>query len=665
MARFAGFIFKLITLVLMALWSPLFALAQAPDGDVIINYVEATVLDSGEVRVSAFVSVTNPEGQPYTRLTTAEFSVFENNTPVEKSALNVTLSTAPMTITLLIDTSSSMAQPGPAGVRAIDAVKDAAIAFIDALGEKDQVAIYAYDAQARRQQDFTYDHNLAIDQGIVKLDATEAKASCLYDALLTTLEDALAKPGERIIVVVTGNPNGPVGEPCSSTTSDDVLQAATTVGNSVPIFSVGFGEAVNQEELTGLSQRSGGRSLLASDSTTLANLLTLLLEQLKNRYEISYVTQAPSGPARLTITENSSQGTDRRQVLIPVAIQPTPTPLPQFAIDLSVDQKLDEGKLEVKVNVPAEVSLTKAELFINNKLDQQKIAPPFDRFELNLAQLGSGKHGIRVEATDKNGVTASAEVELTLSLLPTPIPTIPPTPTSPTVAPTPAGSGLSGSIPFISLALILAGLLLLILLVGLIAYVLFVYAKRPAVTPPPVSPPPPPQPVIKTSLAPEPPEVQPPPSLQPLPADPRELVARRAKLVVLDGQQVVEQNVFGLQKLETKIGRNTPQETVNDIPIKDKEVSRAHAKIVYHDRQFFIQDLKSSTGTKVNGMKLTPFQEIALQNGAEVAIGPRVKFKFEFFVPRSINETLDDSFDQGDSRSKDEDDDPNRTLYDF
>jgi hypothetical protein len=141
----------------MALWLPLTAYAQAPDGDVNITHVEATALDTGEVRVSAFVSVTNPEGQPYTRLTADDFSVFENNTPVEKSALNVALSTAPMTITLLIDTSSSMAQPGPDGVRAIDAAKDAAIAFVGALGEKDQVAVYAYDDQARRQQDFTYD----------------------------------------------------------------------------------------------------------------------------------------------------------------------------------------------------------------------------------------------------------------------------------------------------------------------------------------------------------------------------------------------------------------------------------------------------------------------------------------------------------------------------
>jgi hypothetical protein len=224
---------------------------------------------------------------------------------------------------------------------------------------------------------------------------------------------------------------------------------------------------------------------------------------------------------------------------------------------------------------------------------------------------------------------------------------------------------LSENIPFISLALILAGLLLLLLLVGLIAYVLFVYNKRPAATPPPASPPPPPQPAMRTSPSFEPPKVQPSPPPQSLPVDPRELVARRAKLVVLDGQQVVGQNVFGLQKLETKIGRNTPQEPVNDIPIQDKEISRAHAKIIYRDHQFFIQDLKSATGTRVNGLKLAPFQETILQNGAEVMVGPRIKFKFEFFVPRSINETLDDSFDPGDSRSKDDDNDPDRTLYDF
>lgn len=642
--------------------------AQPPVFDLTINYIEATALDNGEVRVSAFVSVLNEDGKPTASLTADDFTVFENNASIETQALTVVPATAPTTVSLLIDTSSSMAQPGPNGVRAIDAAKDAAIAFIEALREDDQVAIYDYNTQAYRQQDFTYDHNLAIDQGLVKLNATEVQTACLYDALLSIVETLQQQQqGQRVVIVLTGNPNGATQGTCSGATVDDVLEAATTIGNSLPIFSVGFGQNLNQEELTRLSQRTGGRSLLAPDSTHLIELLQALSNQLKSQYEISYATQAASGPARVTITENSSRDTDRRPVFIPAAIEPTPTSPPQFSIDLAIDQKLAEGKLEVKVNVPADVILTKTELFINNELDQQKVEPPFDQFDLDMAELGSGQHNIRVEATDKNGITAAAEVELTLSLLPTPTPTVPPTPIPATVSTpvAPADSGLIGPIPLLSFVLIIAGLLLLLALAGLIAYILFFYAKRPAVASPPTPPPLPAKPLLTVVEEPKAPTIEATPRVQPGPTDQRELLVRRAKLVAVAGQQVLAQSVFGLKKLETKIGRNTPKEVVNDVPVQDKEVSRSHAKIIYRDHEFFIQDLNSATGTRVNGTKLNPFKEITLQNGAEIMIGPVVKFRFEFFAPRSINETLDDEAGPEGVWTKDDNEDPDRTLYDI
>ena len=149
----------------------------------------------------------------------------------------------------------------------------------------------------------------------------------------------------------------------------------------------------------------------------------------------------------------------------------------------------------------------------------------------------------------------------------------------------------------------------------------------------------------------------------PTPTDQQELLARRAKLVALAGQQVLSQATYGLQKLETKIGRNTAKEPGNDIPVQDKEVSRSHAKVIYQNHQFFIQDLNSSTGTRVNGTKLTPFKETALENGAEIMIGPKVTFRFEFFVPRSILETLDEYANPDDLLTKDDGEDADRTLY--
>jgi pSer/pThr/pTyr-binding forkhead associated (FHA) protein len=124
----------------------------------------------------------------------------------------------------------------------------------------------------------------------------------------------------------------------------------------------------------------------------------------------------------------------------------------------------------------------------------------------------------------------------------------------------------------------------------------------------------------------------------------------------------LSQTNFNLTKSEIKIGRNN-KDIVNDIPVEDREVSRSHAKIVYRNQQYFIQDLGSSTGTAVNGVKLKAFQETAIQNGAEIAVGPRVKFKFiSMRLPFDPGVTLDDS---SQDEIRPEDDDPHRTLFDY
>lgn len=47
-------------------------------------------------------------------------------------------------------------------------------------------------------------------------------------------------------------------------------------------------------------------------------------------------------------------------------------------------------------------------------------------------------------------------------------------------------------------------------------------------------------------------------------------------------------------------------------------VSRRHAVIRYHDDALYIEDLKSTNGTRINGSQLTPEREYRLRDGDEV-----------------------------------------------
>ncbi|MCB0212981.1 MAG: hypothetical protein KDJ52_26800, partial [Anaerolineae bacterium] len=121
----------LITLALFSL-VPV-AQAQSPVARVSIAHVEAKAQPSGQVDISAFVSVTNEAGQPISGLTAGDFILTENDQRIKTQSLSVTPATNALTAVLLVDAGARMADVGPDRVRTIDAAKDASVRFIESL----------------------------------------------------------------------------------------------------------------------------------------------------------------------------------------------------------------------------------------------------------------------------------------------------------------------------------------------------------------------------------------------------------------------------------------------------------------------------------------------------------------------------------------------------
>ena len=59
----------------------------------------------------------------------------------------------------------------------------------------------------------------------------------------------------------------------------------------------------------------------------------------------------------------------------------------------------------------------------------------------------------------------------------------------------------------------------------------------------------------------------------------------------------------------------------NDIQIKEQTISRRHAKITRKDNQFFIEDLRSQNGTRINGHLINSGDEIEIKEGDCIAVG--------------------------------------------
>jgi len=65
--------------------------------------------------------------------------------------------------------------------------------------------------------------------------------------------------------------------------------------------------------------------------------------------------------------------------------------------------------------------------------------------------------------------------------------------------------------------------------------------------------------------------------------------------------------------------------------IKDPNISRRHAQITYEatNRTYFITDLNSSNGTRLNEQRLPPGQPVQLSGGAVIGLGPNVSLRFD------------------------------------
>ncbi len=71
------------------------------------------------------------------------------------------------------------------------------------------------------------------------------------------------------------------------------------------------------------------------------------------------------------------------------------------------------------------------------------------------------------------------------------------------------------------------------------------------------------------------------------------------RLEVQTKEQAIVSRIFS--QLEIILGR----EPASDVPLDDTTVSVRHAKLTYHHRQWWIEDLNSTNGTRLNNEKLT------------------------------------------------------------
>lgn len=92
----------------------------------------------------------------------------------------------------------------------------------------------------------------------------------------------------------------------------------------------------------------------------------------------------------------------------------------------------------------------------------------------------------------------------------------------------------------------------------------------------------------------------------------------------------------------TPPGISIGRELDNDIILEQEGASRYHSKLAWNDPNWILKDLGTTNGTKLNGKKIEPNEDITLKEGDKILIGKQTMLFAEKFIeeePQSVNFT--------------------------
>ena len=188
--------------------------------------------------------------------------------------------TLPNAISLVLDFSGSMGWP-----RA-DALQDGVEQFINAKKDQDELAIIKYDHKVVKEIDLSTKKDRLVRR-LFKTDFSEFGGStALLDAInsgIYTVKKA-RNVGKKIVVVMTDGL-----ENASMATKNEVL--ANALENGVQIFTIGFGDQVNQGYLKSIAYNTRGGHYQLFDTKSFDWIFNDIYNKALNYYTVNYDTE--------------------------------------------------------------------------------------------------------------------------------------------------------------------------------------------------------------------------------------------------------------------------------------------------------------------------------------------------------------------------------------
>ena len=574
--------------------------------------------------ITAYVTVTDAQGQPITGLEKSAFEVTEEDGSGDKKSPDFSLGTVtetgePLTVALAIDTSKSIED-----AKATDDVKNAAKDFIDRLGPDDQASIFDFSTQVVQVQALTSDKN-QLKKAIDGLQPGGTTA--LYEAVCQAANAVATVPGRKAVVLLTDGWN----DSSLPRTKDEAIQCG--LDSKAPVYTLGFGSAYDPV-LEPIAAETGGVYRVTPSSSELQDLFSGLASQLESQYVIQYESPAHDDfDLIIRVSTPEGEGQDQSHI---VFVWPTPTPTPTltptptFTPTLTPTPTPTPAPTVPPIQLVAPADGTSVEGCVN--LEWSAGPPgPGEAFDVRvchgegctpvISAISTGNRSYQWEPTDGTGIYRWRVALIDASRQDVGAP-----------SEIRQFTWTGGSCEPGSMMPLLVGGLLLLAGLGVLGVIITRRGRRPicpncgrAMDPdwhtclfceqeaqatrrqelePEVTP------TREMGFEVEPPAREPEPTMI-FDVEPRPT----AWLVMVEGER--EGQEYMLHAGDTAIGRAG----TNDIIVDDSAVGRQQAKIRLDDDEFYIYDLAATNPTEVNDQEITKHK---LQDGDRVRMGSTV-----------------------------------------
>jgi VWFA-related protein len=363
--------------------------------------VQINALDDGDFpTLTVVASVLDANGRPVTGLTAEDFDVLEDGAPANlldvQPVVNADFGIA---VVIAIDVSTSM-NGAP-----LTATKQAATAFIDTLGEADQVAVLTFGNTVQVVQNFTTD-KAAARSAVESLRAGGRTA--LYDGAFHAVQLASEANLPRRVVVLLSDANEYGG--LSMARRGDAFLAANDAG--IPVYTIALGSAVDQAYMEELATLTGGETYHAPKTTELAAAYSDLADLLHNQYALRVASGVLGDDQQHALTVRlRSTGAEASRTFQSRAVAPQVT-----VSGLAPGQTLAE-RTTLTLDIASQGAIGSVSYTVDGQPVSSEAQSPYSLI-LDPHSLTPGLHGLTVEVRDAVGNVGQSQVPFDVPALP-------------------------------------------------------------------------------------------------------------------------------------------------------------------------------------------------------------------------------------------------------